>query len=181
MKRLFALLIMLLSLSACTEDYDVFGASDYRVLNELVFENQDGDAFFYPAEHRVEVNLIAPSDSFTWDSVEIEKIGMSHFASLHIVESKVRNFPSDSAALDSVAEKVAYSKSKLGKGSKIRLPSSKTIYFVVVSESGKTSIWQVVFSLQGGDAETLQESDDPSDDSGNSSDSKSTSSSSNRM
>ena len=178
MKRLFALLIMLLSLSACTEDYDVFGASDYRVLNELVFENQDGDAFFYPAEHRVEVNLIAPSDSFTWDSVEIEKIGMSHFASLHLVESKVRNFPADSAKLDSIAKKVAYSKSKLGKGSKIRLPSSKTIYFVVVSESGKTSIWQVVFSLQGGDAETLQESDDPSDDSGNSSDSKSTSSSS---
>ena len=35
MKRLFALLIMLLSLSACTEDYDVFGASDYRVLNEF--------------------------------------------------------------------------------------------------------------------------------------------------
>ena len=71
MKRLFALLIMLLSLSACTEDYDVFGASDYRVLNELVFENQDGDAFFYPAEHRVEVNLIAPSDSFTWDSCHL--------------------------------------------------------------------------------------------------------------
>ena len=174
MKRLFALLAMLLALSACTEDYDAFGASDYRTLDELVFENQDGDALFFSDEHRVEVTLVAPSDSFAWDSVKVEKIGMSHFASLHIVESKVRNFPADSAALDSIAKKVAYSKKKLGKGSKIRLSSSKTIYVVVVSESGKATIWQVVFSLQGGNADAFQESGD-SDDSG---DAKSTSSSS---
>lgn len=174
MKRLFALLVMLFALSACTEDYDAFGASDYRTLDELVFENQDGDALFFSDEHRVEVTLVAPSDSFAWDSVKVEKIGMSHFASLHIVESKVRNFPADSAALDSIAKKVAYSKKKLGKGSKIRLSSSKTIYVVVVSESGKATIWQVVFSLQGGNADAFQESGD-SDDSG---DAKSTSSSS---
>lgn len=178
MKRLFVLLIMLLALSACTEEYDAFGASDYRTLDELVFENQDGDALFFSDEHRVEVTLVAPSDSFAWDSVKVEKIGMSHFASLHIVESKVRSFPADSAKLDSIAKKVAYSKKKLGKGSKIRLPSSKTIYVVVVSESGKATIWQIVFSLQGGNADSFQEPDDSGDDSGDSDDSKVTSSSS---
>ena len=180
MRRLLVLFFMILALSACTEDFDAFGASDYRTLDELVFENQDGDAIFYPDEHKIEVSLVAPSDSFAWDSVVVKKIGMSHFASLHLVESKVRSFPPDSAKLDSIAKKVAYSKKKLGKGSKIRLPSSKMVYVIVVSESGKTAIWQVVFTLQGGDVESSQESDDSGDDPENSSDEKSTSSSSSK-
>ena len=180
MRRLLVLFFMILALSACTEDFDAFGASDYRTLDELVFENQDGDAIFYPDEHKIEVSLVAPSDSFAWDSVVMKKIGMSHFASLHLVESKVRSFPPDSAKLDSIAKKVAYSKKKLGKGSKIRLPASKTAYVIVVSESGKTAIWQVVFTLQGGDVESSQESDDSGDDPENSSDEKSTSSSSSK-
>ena len=117
MKRLLVLFFMILALSACTEDYDAFGASDYRTLDELVFENQDGDARIFPDEHKIQVTLVAPSDSFVWDSVKVKKIGMSHFASLHLVESKVRSFPPDSAKLDSIAKKVAYSKEKLSKGS----------------------------------------------------------------
>lgn len=178
MRRLLVLFVTILALSACTEDYDAFGASDYRNLDELVFEYQDGDANFFSDEHKIEVTLVAPSDSFAWDTVVVEKMGMSHFASLHIVESKVRSFPADSAKLDSIAKKVAYSREKLRKGSKIRLPSSKKIYVVVISESGKASIWQIVFLLQGGNADAFQESDDSEDDSDNSSEAESASSSS---
>ena len=178
MRRLLVLFVTILALSACTEDYDAFGASDYRNLDELVFEYQDGDANFFSDEHKIEVTLVAPSDSFAWDTVVVEKMGMSHFASLHIVESKVRSFPADSAKLDSIAKKVAYSREKLRKGSKIRLPSSKKIYVVVISESGKASIWQVVFTLQGGNADAFQGSDDSGDDSEKSSEAESASSSS---
>ncbi len=171
---------MILALSACTEDYDAFGASDYRTLDELVFENQDGDVRIFSDEHKIQVTLVAPSDSFVWDSVKVKKIGVSHFASLHLVESKVRSFPPDSAKLDSIAKKVAYSKEKLSKGSKIRLPSSRMVYVIVVSESGKTAIWQIVFELQGGDVESSQESEDSGDDSENSGNAKSTSSSSSK-
>ena len=171
---------MILALSACTEDYDAFGASDYRTLDELVFENQDGDARIFSDEHKIQVTLVAPSDSFVWDSVKVKKLGVSHFASLHLVESKVRSFPPDSAKLDSIANKVAYSKEKLSKGSKIRLSSSRTVYVIVVSESGKTAIWQIVFELQGGDVESSQESEDSGDDSENSGNAKSTSSSSSK-
>lgn len=180
MKQLLFLFFMILALSACTEDYDAFGASDYRTLDELVFENQEDDARIFSDEHKIQVTLVAPSDSFVWDSVTIEKIGVSHFASLHLVESKVRSFPPDSAKLDSIAKKVAYSKEKLSKGSKIRLPSSKTVYVIVVSESGKTTIWQIVFELQGGDVESSQESEDSGDDPEDSGDAKSTSSSSSK-
>lgn len=180
MKRLLVLFFMILALSACTEDYDAFGASDYRTLDELVFENQDGDVRIFSDEHKIQVTLVAPSDSFVWDSVKVKKIGVSHFASLHLVESKVRSFPPDSAKLDSIANKVAYSKEKLSKGSKIRLSSSRTVYVIVVSESGKTAIWQIVFELQGGDVESSQESEDSGDDSENSGNAKSTSSSSSK-
>lgn len=180
MKRLLVLFFMILALSACTEDYDAFGASDYRTLDELVFENQDGDARIFSDEHKIQVTLVAPSDSFVWDSVKVKKIGVSHFASLHLVESKVRSFPPDSAKLDSIANKVAYSKEKLSKGSKIRLSSSRTVYVIVVSESGKTAIWQIVFELQGGDVKSSQESEDSGDDSENSGNAKSTSSSSSK-
>jgi hypothetical protein len=180
MKRLLVLFFMILALSACTEDYDAFGASDYRTLDELVFENQDGDVRIFSDEHKIQVTLVAPSDSFVWDSVKVKKIGVSHFASLHLVESKVRSFPPDSAKLDSIAKKVAYSKEKLSKGSKIRLPSSRMVYVIVVSESGKTAIWQIVFELQGGDVESSQESEDSGDDSENSGNAKSTSSSSSK-
>ena len=50
----------------------------------------------------------------------------------------------------------------------------------MVSESGKTAIWQIVFELQGGDVESSQESEDSGDDSENSGDAKSTSSSSSK-
>ena len=178
MKRLLVTILFALALIACTEDFDAFGTSDYRTLDELVFENQDGDAQLYPDEHRIDVNLIAPSDSFVWDSVTIERIKISRFASLHLVESKVRSFPSDSAKLDSLAQKVAYSKKSLKAGSRLKLPRSGLVYLMAVSESGEVTIWQVVFNLQGGNAETIQNSEDSDDDSGNSDDAKSTSSSS---
>jgi hypothetical protein len=178
MKRLLVTILFALALIACTEDFDAFGTSDYRTLDELVFENQDGDAQLYPDEHRIDVNLIAPSDSFVWDSVTIERIKISRFASLHLVESKVRSFPSDSAKLDSLAQKVAYSKKSLKAGSRLKLPRSGLVYLMAVSESGEVTIWQVVFNLQGGNAETIQNPEDSDDDSGNSDDAKSTSSSS---
>ena len=178
MKRLLVTILFALTLIACTEDFDAFGTSDYRTLDELVFENQEGDVQLYPDEHRIEVNLIAPSDSFVWDSVTIERIKISRFASLHLVESKVRSFPSDSAKLDSLAQKVAYSKKPLKAGSRLKLPRSGLIYLMAVSESGEVTIWQVVFNLQGGNAESIQNSEDSDDDSGNSDNPKSASSSS---
>ena len=180
MRKLLVLFVTLLALSACTEDYDAFGASDYRTLEDLFFENQDGDANFFSDEHKIEVTLVAPSDSFVWDSVKIKRIKISHFASLHLVESKVRSFPADSAELDSLAQKVAYSKKSLKAGNKLKLPRSGLVYMMAVSESGEITIWQVEFRLQGGNAETIQKSNDSDDDSENSDDAKSTSSSSSK-
>ena len=164
MKQCLLFVLVVLALAACSEDYDAFGSSDYRSLDDLAFENQEGETRFYSDEHRIEIDLVAPSDSFEWDSVTVEHIKISHFASLHLVESKVRKFPSDSAKLDSIAKKVAYSKEKLGKGSTFRLPHSCQVYVLAISESGKGTIWQVTFNIQGGNVDEFLGSD--ADDSG---------------
>ena len=64
MKQLLFLFFMILALSACTEDYDAFGASDYRTLDELVFENQEDDARIFSDEHKIQVTLVAPCCPF---------------------------------------------------------------------------------------------------------------------
>lgn len=140
----------IITIFACTADYDTFGKSDYRVFNDIAFVEQDGSPAIYTNEHRVEVTMIAPTDSIeTWDSATIENIGVSSMATLHLVDGKFEEFPSDSAALDSLAEEISYSKANLRKGDKIRIPASHCVYLMVVSESGKPALWQITFTIPG--------------------------------
>ena len=131
-------LIAIVLLNGCSADYDTLGVSDYRNLEEISFAEQDGSSMVYSAEHSMEFDFVAPPESLeTWDSLTVENIDLSHFASLYLVDDKIKEFPEDSLELDSLAEKVSYSKSALKPGDKIRVPSSHVVYVVVVSESGK--------------------------------------------
>lgn len=144
----FAALFSLLALVNCTADYDTFGQSDYRVFKEIVFEEGGSGSILYADEHKIVVTLDEIPDSLdTWDSVTIASFDISSMATLHLVEGKFKEFPSDSAALDSLAEEVSYAKDRLHKGDRIRIPASGTIYLMLVSESGIPSIWQVVFEI----------------------------------
>ena len=133
---------------ACTADYDTFGTSDYRVLSEITLAEQDGSPAVYSDGHRMEFDLVALPESLeTWDSVTVEAIDMSHFASLRLVDDKIEEFPTDSVGLDSLAEKVSVSEDAIKVGEKIAIPSSHVVYVVVVSESGKKAIWQLYFNI----------------------------------
>lgn len=135
-------------LNGCSADYDTFGASDYRNLEEISFAEQDGSSAVYSAEHRMEFDFVAPPESLdTWDSVTVENIDMSHFASLHLVDDEIEEFPTDSLELDSLAQTVACSKNAVKVGDKIQVPSNHIVYVVVVSESGMKSIWQLVLNI----------------------------------
>lgn len=135
-------------LNGCSADYDTFGVSDYRNLEEISFAEQDGSSAVYSAEHRMEFDFVAPSESQKiWDSLTIENIDMSHFASLHLVDDEIEEFPTDSLELDSLAQKVPCSKNAVKVGDKIQVPSSHIVYVVVVSESGMKSIWQWVLNI----------------------------------
>ena len=135
-------------LSACTADYDTFGASDYRNLDEISFGEQDGSPVVYSAEHRMEFDLVAPPESLkTWKSVTVDNIDMSHFASLHLADDEITEFPTDSLELDKLAQKIAYSRNAITAGDKIRIPSDHVVYIVVISESGKRSLWQLTFNI----------------------------------
>ena len=145
---LLAVCAALFVLAGCTADYDTFGTSDYNRFNEVAFEEQDGNASIYPDEHKIVVSLAEIPDSLeTWDSVTVGKLDISSMASLHLVSSKFKEFPQDSAAIDSLANKVSYSKDRLREGDKIRIPASGTVYVVVVSESGIPDIWQIEFEI----------------------------------
>ena len=134
-------------LNGCSADYDTFGVSDYRNLEDVSFAEQDGSSAVYSAEHRMEFDFVAPSESQeSWDSLTIENIDMSHFASLHLVDDEIEEFPTDSLELDSLAQKVACSKNAVKVGDKIQVPSNHIVYVVVVSESGMKSIWQLVLN-----------------------------------
>lgn len=135
-------------LNGCSADYDTFGVSDYRNLEEISFAEKDGSSAVYSAEHRMEFDFVAPSESQKiWDSLTIENIDMSHFASLHLVDDEIEEFPTDSLELDSLAQKVPCSKNAVKVGDKIQVPSSHIVYVVVVSESGMKSIWQLVLNI----------------------------------
>ncbi|PWJ37239.1 PCMD domain-containing protein [Fibrobacter succinogenes] len=135
-------------LNGCSADYDTFGVSDYRNLEEISFAEQDGSSAVYSAERRMEFDFVAPSESQKiWDSLTIENIDMSHFASLHLVDDEIEEFPTDSLELDSLAQKVPCSKNAVKVGDKIQVPSSHIVYVVVVSESGMKSIWQLVLNI----------------------------------
>lgn len=150
MKRFFRKFRLLAALIpfACTADYDTFGTSDYRTLDGIELLEQDGSPVLYSDEHRLVFSLLPPPDSLgTWDSVTVEDIDISHFASLHLVESKFKVFPSDSASLDSLARSVVYEKKAIRKRSRLRIPASQNFYVVVLSESGESSIWQWSFKI----------------------------------
>ena len=141
-------LIAIVLLNGCSADYDTLGVSDYRNLEEISFAEQDGSSMVYSAEHSMEFDFVAPPESLeTWDSLTVENIDLSHFASLYLVDDKIKEFPEDSLELDSLAEKVSYSKSALKPGDKIRVPSSHVVYVVVVSESGKKFIWKLILNV----------------------------------
>ena len=141
-------LIAIVLLNGCSADYDTLGVSDYRNLEKISFAEQDGSSMVYSAEHSMEFDFVAPPESLeTWDSLTVENIDLSHFASLYLVDDKIKEFPEDSLELDSLAEKVSYSKSALKPGDKIRVPSSHVVYVVVVSESGKKSIWKLILNV----------------------------------
>ena len=146
--RTFVFLFFALIFAACSADMDTFGSSDYHVLKEIHFEEEAGKPSIYASEHKIVVTTIDVPDSMdTWDSVTISDIDMSHFASLHLVDSKFKSFPTDSAELDSLAREVSYVEKELKEGSKIRIPSSHLVYIVILSESGKPAIWQIEFSI----------------------------------
>ena len=154
MKKWIFLALMML-LGACTADYDTFDTSDYRELKEIAVAEQDGSPAIYSEQHRIEFDLVEVPDSLdTWDSVTLEDLNLSHFASLHLVDGDIDEFPKDSAGLDSLAKKVKYSKETIESGKKIRVPSSHVLYVVVVSESGKKSVWQLTFNIPNVESES---------------------------
>lgn len=149
-KRLISLIVFALCLYGCTADYETFGTSDYNDFNEIAFDNQDGDVAVYAEEHKIVITMEEPPESLsTWKSVTITSISTSHFAEIHLVESKFREFPSDSAALDSLARVLAYSEKAIGVGDKIEIPASLAVYVMVVSESGEPSLWKLEFNIPG--------------------------------
>lgn len=150
MMRLFGILFVAIFFVACSADMDTFGTSDYHSLNEIHFKEEAGNPSIYTSEHKIVVTTVDVPDSLaTWDSVTISDIDMSHLASLHLVDSKFKTFPSDSTELDSLAREVSYEEKKLKEGCKIRIPSSHLVYVVIVSESGVPAIWQIEFSIPG--------------------------------
>lgn len=176
MKKWIILALMML-LGACTADYDTFDTSDYRELKEIAVAEQDGSPAIYSEQHRIEFDLVEVPDSLdTWDSVTLENLNLSHFASLHLVKDDIDEFPKDSAGLDSLAKKVKYSKETIESGNKIRVPSSHVLYVVVVSESDKKAVWQLTFNIPNVEPESGSESSSSSTKSSSSAEDKSSSS-----
>lgn len=170
-------LALMIVLGACSADYDTFDTSDYRELKEIAVAEQDGSPAIYSEQHRIEFDLVDVPDSLeTWESVTIEELNLSHFATLHLAEGKIKNFPTDSAGLDSLANKVKYSKNTIEEGEIIQIPSSHVLYVVVVSESGKKSVWQLTFNIPNVEPESGSESSSSSAKSSSSAESKSSSS-----
>ena len=176
MKKWSFLALMML-LGACTADYDTFDTSDYRELKEIAVAEQDGSPAIYSEQHRIEFDLVEVPDSLdTWESVTLEELDMNHFATLHLVAGDIDDFPTDSAGLDSLAKKVKYSKETIESGKTIQIPSSHVLYVVVVSESGKKSVWQLKFNIPNVEPESGSESSSSSAKSNSSAESKSSSS-----
>lgn len=144
---------------SCTADIDTFGTSDYRALNEISFEEQDGRPSINANEQRITVKLASSEgSSCTWDSVTIDDLSISSLASFHLVQDSIGTFPKDSTVLDSLARKVSYDSKKIKIGSKIEIPKNDTLYIVVVSESGIPALWQVAFSKPTGACDTKSSS-----------------------
>jgi len=146
--------MLILGLFACSMDYDEFGESPYHQFSGIVFEEQDGEATAYPDEHKMVISLKKAPDSLKrWDSVTVQSIDMSNMATLHLVESKILEFPTDSAALDSLANQVAYVEKKLKKGKRLYLPASRTLYVVIIAENGDMALWQLQLNVASEESE----------------------------
>ncbi len=153
--RFFWIAVIIALFFGCSADYDEFGESPYHKLDEVHFAEETGGIQVFADEHKVVITLEERSDSLAaWDSVTIESIDISHMASLHLVESKILEFPTDSAGFDSLARQVAYVEKKLKKGSRIRLPASRVIYVVVIAENGDMTIWKIQFEIPGEGSQT---------------------------
>lgn len=153
--RFFWIAVIIALFFGCSADYDEFGESPYHKLDEVHFAEETGGIQVFADEHKVVITLEERSDSLAaWDSVTIESIDISHMASLHLVESKILEFPTDSAGFDSLARQVAYVEKKLKKGSRIRLPASRVIYVVVIAENGDMTIWKIQFEIPGEESQT---------------------------
>ncbi len=146
-----ALLVSILGLVwGCSADYDEFGESPYCNFDEIHFAGEAEGVQIFADEHKIVITLEELSDSLaSWDSVTIESIDISHMASLHLVESKILEFPTDSAGLDSLANQVAYVEKRLKEGQRLRLPASRVLYVLVVAEDGSKSIWKLQFEISG--------------------------------
>lgn len=170
MKRFLVFLTFafaLWGLWACTADYDTFSKSHYKTFNSIVFDEQDGDPSVYADEHLIKVTLVVPPESLTtWDSVTVASFDVSSLASIHLVDGKFKEFPSDSAALDSLANAVSYASEKIHVGDKIRIPKSLVVYIVVVAENGDPSIWKMEFTIPGVEVPSSSSSEGNSDESG---------------
>ena len=53
---------ILATTASCTADIDTFGTSDYRALNEISFEEQDGRPSISANEQRIAVKLSSNKD-----------------------------------------------------------------------------------------------------------------------
>lgn len=102
---------ILATTASCTADIDTFGTSDYRVLNEISFEEQDGRPSINANEQRIAVKLSSNKDC-SWDSVTIDDLSISSLATFHTVLDSIGSFPKDSTVLDSLARKVSYESKK---------------------------------------------------------------------
>lgn len=149
---------ILATTASCTADIDTFGTSDYRVLNEISFEEQDGRPSISANEQRIAVKLSSNKDC-SWDSVTIDDLSISSLATFHTVLESIGSFPKDSTVLDSLARKVSYESKKIKIGSKIEIPENDTLYIVVVSESGIPALWQIAFSKPSESCDTKSDKD----------------------
>lgn len=163
MKQLLSFLafaMMVLGFVACTADYDEFGASHYKEFKDIVFVEQDGDASVSSDEHVIKITTVAPPESLdTWSSLTIEYFSASNLATLHLVDGKFKEFPSDSAGLDSLAQEVSYEKKNLRSGDKIRIPKSKVVYLMLVAENGDPAIWKLEITIPEASEESSSSSE----------------------
>ncbi|SHK21335.1 PCMD domain-containing protein [Fibrobacter sp. UWH4] len=168
---------ILATTASCTADIDTFGTSDYRVLNEISFEEQDGRPSISANEQRIAVKLSSNKDC-SWDSVTIDDLSISSLATFHTVLDSIGSFPKDSTVLDSLARKVSYESKKIKIGSKIEIPENDTLYIVVVSESGIPALWQIAFSKPSESCDTKSDKDSDKEKSSSSAKSESSNKSS---
>lgn len=182
MKRIFSLIffaVVLLGFFACSADYDTFGTSGYKKFLDITFKEQDGTSSLYDEEHLVKVTLKAPPEGKkTWEKVTIEDVDLSSMATLHLVKSRFKDFPTDSAGLDSLAAMVSIYPEAIKAGSSLQVPESHVIYFVVKAENDDRSIWKLEFDIPGVEAVSSSSENEGDDVESSSSDAKNESSSS---